>query len=454
MIRPPKAEARAKLPATATVSFMGMEDLGIDVKIAGSPHTRTLQAVAGSYTYFADGDVLLAKITPCFQNGKLGIARGLKNGVGFGSSEFIVLRPHAGLDAEYLYYFLSREDFRRGGVLRMGGSVGQQRVPQEYVEQQRIPLPPLPEQHRIVAILDEAFAAIATAKANAEKNLQNARALSESVLDNAISGRATEMWRNHNGEAEQGSRVLQRILSQRRGRHGSTADYQQPAPAATVDLPQIPSTWVYATVEQLLRDDSGLAYGILKPGEPDPGGVPMIRVMDIGRGRMNDTEIFKVTKKLSDEFKRTILEENDIMLAVMATVGRCAIVPSHLVGANVNRALAVLKLAKGISVKYVLLALLSPRIQSLFQKNKVGAAQARINLTELRRYAIPLPPLAEQHAIVERVEVVQDRIEHLESLMAQKLAALEAVKVSLLHHAFSGRLTAGSAEQALATAYP
>lgn len=170
-IKPPKSEAREQLAADALVSFAPMEDLGIDRKFLNATQVKPLASVAGSYTYFADGDVLLAKITPCFENGKLGVAVGLSNGIGFGSSEFIVLRPCASLDKEFLYYYLSRADFRSEGAARMGGAVGQQRVPKEFVESYPIPVPPLPEQRRIVGILDEAFDGIATAKANAEKNL-------------------------------------------------------------------------------------------------------------------------------------------------------------------------------------------------------------------------------------------------------------------------------------------
>jgi type I restriction enzyme S subunit len=143
----------------------------------------------GSYTYFADGDVLLAKITPCFENGKLGIATGLKNGIGFGSSEFIVFRPSASLDEDFLYYFLARPEFRTEGAARMGGAVGQQRVPKEFIESYRIPVPPLAEQQRIVGVLDEAFAGLATAQAHAEKNHQNARALFESHLQSVFTQR-------------------------------------------------------------------------------------------------------------------------------------------------------------------------------------------------------------------------------------------------------------------------
>ena len=176
-LRPQKSEARGRLKPTDLVSFVPMNDLPVDRKWFSASESRALCDVEGSYTYFADGDVLLAKITPCFENGKLGIARNLKNGAGFGSSEFFVLRPSARLLAEYLYYFLSRSDYRERGAKVMTGAVGHRRVPKEFIEGTQIPLPPLPEQRRIVAILDEAFEGIAKATANAERNLANAREL-------------------------------------------------------------------------------------------------------------------------------------------------------------------------------------------------------------------------------------------------------------------------------------
>jgi type I restriction enzyme S subunit len=170
-----------------------MEDLGIERKTLVPKQAKRLSEVAGSYTYFADGDVLLAKITPCFENGKLGIATDLINGIGFGSSEYIVFRPDNSVNKEWLYYFLSREVFRVEGAARMSGAVGHKRVAKEFIESYRIPVPPLHEQRRIVGILDDAFDDIATAKANAEKNLQNARALFESHLQSIFTQRG-EGW--------------------------------------------------------------------------------------------------------------------------------------------------------------------------------------------------------------------------------------------------------------------
>ncbi len=173
--------------------------MGIDQKLFVPIQTRPFGEVAGSYTYFADGDVLLAKITPCFENGKLGIASNLTNGVGFGSSEYIVFRPIQTLSKDWLYYCLSQQSFRDEGAAKMTGAVGHKRVAKEFIESYPIPVPPLAEQQRIVAFLDEAFAGIATARANAEKNLQNARALFESHL-NAVFTQGSQSVAEGRGE--------------------------------------------------------------------------------------------------------------------------------------------------------------------------------------------------------------------------------------------------------------
>jgi type I restriction enzyme, S subunit len=168
------------------------------------------------YTYFADGDVLLAKITPCFENGKLGIARNLTNGIGFGSSEYIVFRPNNGLSSEYLYYFLSQSEFRAEGKRSMTGAVGHKRVSKEFIERCRIPLAPLAEQQRIVAILDEAFAGLATATTNAEKNLKNARELFDGYIESVFSS-GGERWVNKT-VAEVADHCLGKMLDKNKNR--------------------------------------------------------------------------------------------------------------------------------------------------------------------------------------------------------------------------------------------
>jgi len=188
LLKPQKSEARDKVAASSLVSFLPMEDLGVGTKWIQASRSRPLSEVVGGYTYFADGDVLLAKITPCFENGKLGIARGLVNGIGFGSSEYFVLRPRPILSAEWLYYFLNREAFRVEGAARMSGAVGHRRVTKEFLEDHLIPIPTLAEQQRIVGILNGAMEGIASAKGNAEQKLVTLESLERSLLDQAFYG--------------------------------------------------------------------------------------------------------------------------------------------------------------------------------------------------------------------------------------------------------------------------
>jgi type I restriction enzyme M protein len=152
-INPPKREGLALAPETL-VSFVPMSDLG-ENRIAFLPkETKRIDELGASYTYFADGDVLVAKVTPCFENGKAGVARGLTNGVGFGSSEFYVLRPTDRVLAEFVYFCVTSATFRGPAIAQMTGTGGLQRVPKGFVEQFRIPLPPLEVQKEIVAEIE------------------------------------------------------------------------------------------------------------------------------------------------------------------------------------------------------------------------------------------------------------------------------------------------------------
>ncbi|WP_018095603.1 N-6 DNA methylase [Sinorhizobium meliloti] len=143
-----------ELPPETEVSFVPMADLN-EWRIGFEPkETKLLSEVGASYTYFADGDVLLAKVTPCFENGKAGIARNLRNGIGFGSSEFYVLRPGENVVAEWVYRCITHEVFRSKAIAQMTGTGGLQRVPRAVVEGFEIPLPPLEMQREIVAEIE------------------------------------------------------------------------------------------------------------------------------------------------------------------------------------------------------------------------------------------------------------------------------------------------------------
>ncbi len=150
----PKAE---RLAPHEEVSFVGMAQLDAMTATALPLETRPYGEVSKGYTQFRDNDVLAAKITPCWENGKIGVAR-LSRPVGVGSTEFHVLRAKSELDARFLLHFLRQESVRLSGELRMTGSAGQRRVPASFFSEMSVPLPSAPEQRRIAAILDHADA--------------------------------------------------------------------------------------------------------------------------------------------------------------------------------------------------------------------------------------------------------------------------------------------------------
>lgn len=124
----------------------------------GEHGTRPYGEVKKGYTYFERGDLLIAKITPCFENGKAALVNNLAEPIGFGSTEFHVLRPGPELDGRYLFYMLWNDKFRASAAGGMTGSAGQKRVPADLLRRTEIRLPPLDEQRRIAAILDKADA--------------------------------------------------------------------------------------------------------------------------------------------------------------------------------------------------------------------------------------------------------------------------------------------------------
>jgi type I restriction enzyme, S subunit len=138
------------------VAFLPMSAVEAESVSAVDRETRSYSDVSKGYTRFLDGDVLVAKITPCFENGKIAHAR-LTRRYGFGSTEFHVVRPRAGRsDARYLVHFLRQDSIRRQGESRMTGSAGQRRVPEHFLAGLNVPVPSLPEQRRIAEILDKA----------------------------------------------------------------------------------------------------------------------------------------------------------------------------------------------------------------------------------------------------------------------------------------------------------
>lgn len=172
----------------APTSFIPMESVEARSGTIAELRTRPFGEIKKGYTWFVEGDVLFAKITPCMQNGKHAIARGLIDVMGFGTTEFHVLRPTAPIISETIWHFLRQPSILFDAVEHFTGAVGQQRLPQDYLANLEIPLPPLSEQRRIAGILKAQMSAVETARAAAEAELETIDALPAALLRRAFAG--------------------------------------------------------------------------------------------------------------------------------------------------------------------------------------------------------------------------------------------------------------------------
>ena len=186
-IDPKKSEIKG-LENNNIVSFLPMKDLGVLQNTIIPIQTRKLSEVIGSYTYFRNNDILLAKVTPCFENGKLGIAKNLKNGIGFGSSEYIVFRPLNIVISDYIFYILSSTKFREEGRKLMFGACGLKRLSKDYVRTFLVQIPSLNEQQSIVHQLDALRAETQKLEAVYHNKLEDLEELKKSVLQKAFNG--------------------------------------------------------------------------------------------------------------------------------------------------------------------------------------------------------------------------------------------------------------------------
>ena len=178
--------------ADAPTSFVPMTAVDAQSGTIREQLLKPFSEVKKGYTYFEEGDLIFAKITPCMQNGKHAICRGLKDGIGFGSTEFHVLRSGPNVLTEWVHFFLRQPELLADAEHHFTGSVGQQRLPEDYLAELRIPLPPLPEQHRIASELTSAMATVEKARRAAEERLAAAEALPAAYLREVFEGEEAE----------------------------------------------------------------------------------------------------------------------------------------------------------------------------------------------------------------------------------------------------------------------
>ncbi len=186
-INPSKSEVPSVLREGRAV-FLPMERVRSDGRIDAS-ELHPIFELWNGFTYFRRGDVIVAKITPFFENGKGACLENLPTEIGFGSAEFHVIRPSRAIVAAYLYRVTRLAEFRRLGTDEMTGAAGQQRVPVEFIANFSIPLPPLPEQTVIVEYLDAQTAKIDVAMAATRREIELLREYRERLIADGVTGK-------------------------------------------------------------------------------------------------------------------------------------------------------------------------------------------------------------------------------------------------------------------------
>ena len=166
------------------ISFIPMANVSENGEIDVS-NIRKVEEVKKGFTYFAENDVLFAKITPCMENGKGAVAKGLKNKVGFGTTEFHVIRPTEVINSIWIYTLFSLKEFRKKAESNMTGSAGQKRVPISFIENYKINLPPIELQNKFASFVEQ----IDKQEVELEKLITNYKALKKGLMQQLLTGK-------------------------------------------------------------------------------------------------------------------------------------------------------------------------------------------------------------------------------------------------------------------------
>ena len=340
----PRKSQLAEKPETR-VSFVPMADLN-EHRISFRPSDeKQLSEVSASYTYFADNDVLLAKVTPCFENGKAGIARGLLNGIGFGSSEFYVLRSNGQVMPEWVYFCVMHPLFREAAVAQMTGTGGLQRVPRDYVENFQIPLPPLEVQKEIVAEIE-----------GYQKVINGARA----VLDH---------YRPH--------------------------------------IP-IHSDWPMVELGEVCEAIVTGPFGsALHQSDYVEDGIPVINPANIVEGTISTNGVKMISPATRDRLKEFTVRTDDIVIGRRGEMGRCGVVTSEMDGWLCGTGSFVIRLKDECLARFAFFQIASPKVKQYLEEQAIGVTMKNLNQGILSAIQIPIPPLATQRAIVAEIEAEQ-----------------------------------------------
>ena len=381
----PKKREVSLLPDDTLVSFVPMAEVDDISGLMRTSSIKKIGEVRKGYTYFADGDVVFAKITPCMENGKSAIARGLRNGIGFGTTEFHVLRPGPIVIPEWLHFFVRREEFRQAAQKSMQGAAGQQRVPIVFLRHSKIPIPPLNEQRRIVARIEK------------------------------LTRRAEEARRLRREALEEIDKSL----------------------AATVDavLNERDEDWTVATVKQLCGKPQ---YGHTASATNEQVGPRFLRITDIQNGHVDWESVPYCSCDKPEKYR---LSNGDIVFArTGATTGKSYLVrkASESVFASY---LIRIRPVERVLPEYIWWYFQGSSYWAAVFSGIDDGNRPNMNGSKLGALKIPFPESkATQRLIVERLDALSQKVAELRRLQADVDNDIAFFLPALLAKAFRGEL--------------
>jgi len=398
----------AALPQDTEVTFAPMEALSDGLGGLDGASRRLLSDVAsGSYSYFAEGDILLAKVTPCFENGKKAIARGLANGIGFATSEVHVIRPDTRhVDTSYLRYLFCSEQFRAAGIASMTGAGGLRRVSEEAVLNFRVPIADIVLQRRIADFLDRETARI----------------------DQLI-----ESKERQNAALEEGHQafVSQAVT------HGLTKTMMKPSGLPWV--PELPAHWNVTRLKFLCARIVDCLHET--PEHSDNGDFPSIRTADVGRGILLLDQAKRVSE---DEYRHRIqrLEpnENDVLYTREGErFGLATLVPPG-VKLCLGQRMMMFRANGRVVPAFLMWSLNGEFAYQWLKQSTAGATSPHLNIFDIRNVPIFLPPIPEQNAIATTIFRRFERKEAARKAVTLSIDRLREYRAALITAAVTGQI--------------
>ncbi len=432
------------LDDSTPVTFVRMAALSESKPEFQFTEERPFGEVRKGFTHFAEGDVLFAKITPCMENGKGAVAKGLRNGLGCGTTELHVIRPLAGIDPHYVYRFLAQSSVRREAKENFTGTAGQARVPNTFIEELGIPLAPAAEQRRIVAKLELLLARVDACHRRLATIPVLVNRFRQSVLTAATTGRLTVDWRAKTRLKLDAKADLESYLATRPQRPHKEAEPTEGHETLTDELP---AEWATPTMDDLFRF---IDYRGKTPKKSD-AGKRLISAKNIKMGYISEEPV----EYVSDDFYRTWMtrgfpKRGDIFFVTEGHTMGFAALNNRTDEFALSQRTITLQPWHPIETRTFFYFIVSPLFQNLVRLNATGSAAVGIKAAKFRGLPIPFPPLAEQQEIVRRVGTLFAVADRIEARYEEGRKRVGSLAQSVLAKAFRGELVATEAELAKA----